>query len=252
VTLGDDGSATVESRGQHYEVSADGACICPDAQHRGITCKHALAVQIHSLASASLRLGGDHRYVPTPAADEPRVQGWQPTPKTSARWDVHEAPASACFKCRVGGVELLYTLRGVDDAELVRRITATLPTLHDVMDAYDAHTAARDTATSAPQPPLAVTVPAAPVTPTQPDLQTLVQQAVATALAQAPACPSANAAPSAPAPDDQQTGFCSLHQTAMTLHTDPASGDTWYRHYCDETQRYCKGARPARRHGHRR
>ena len=38
----------------------------------------------------------------------------------SHAWDVHEAPASACFKFRVGTMELLYTLRGVDDAELQR------------------------------------------------------------------------------------------------------------------------------------
>jgi hypothetical protein len=153
VTLEDAGSATVESRGKHYEVAVDGACTCPDAQHRGTTCKHALAVQIHSLASASLRPGGDHRHTPTaaptPAAYAPRGQGWQPTPQTSARWDVHEAPASACFKFRVGGVELLYTLRGVDDAELVRRMAATLPTLHDVMDAYEARTAQREAALAA-------------------------------------------------------------------------------------------------------
>jgi hypothetical protein len=60
------------------------------------------------------------------------------------------------------------------------------------------------------------------------------------------------AVPHGPAPDDQQTGFCSLHQAAMTEHTDPATGDTWYSHYCDETQRYCKGVRPPRRNGSRR
>ncbi len=47
VTVADEGSATVESRGKHYEVQADGRCDCPDAQHRGATCKHALAVQLH-------------------------------------------------------------------------------------------------------------------------------------------------------------------------------------------------------------
>ena len=34
VTLEDDGSATVESRGTHYEVQADGACACPDARQQ--------------------------------------------------------------------------------------------------------------------------------------------------------------------------------------------------------------------------
>ena len=255
VTLEDDGSASVESRGTQYAVSADGACACPDAQHRGATCKHTLAVQIHFLASASLRPGGDHRHAPTaptPAAETPTGQGWQPTPKTSARWDVHEAPASACFKFRVGGVELLYTLRGVDDAELVRRITTTLPTLHDVMDACEAHAeqrqAAREEAQAAPVPP-----PAA----SPPDLHALVQQAVAAVLAQAQersnghASPPPPAAPSASEPDDQQTGVCSLHQTPMEQRTDPTSGDTWYSHYDDETQRYCKGAKRPRRTGRR-
>ena len=252
VTLEDDGFATVESRGKHYEMQADGACDRPDAQHRGTTCKHVLAVQIHSLASASLRPDGDHRHAhsaePTPTTDAPRGQGWQPRPKTSARWDVHEAHASACFKFRVGGVELLYTLRGVDDAELVRRITATLPTLHDVMDACDAHAAqrdaAREAALAAPMaPPASAAVPAL----TQSDLQKLVQQAVAAAPAQAPARPSANGqatppppppAPSAPAPDDQQTGFCSLHELLMQRHQNDRG--VWYSHKLS-TGAYCKG-----------
>ena len=66
-----------------------------------------------------------------------------------------------------------------------------------------------------------------------------------------PAPPSNGTAPSAPAPDDQQTGFCSLHQAEMTQHTDPASGDTWYSHYLEDAQRYCKGVRPHRRNGRR-
>jgi hypothetical protein len=162
VTLEDDGFAMVESRGKRYEVQADGTCACPDAQHRGVTCKHTLAVQIHALAAAALCPDGTPPLAPaatpSPATEAPRPRGWQPTPPTSARWAVHEAPTSACFKFRVGGVELLYTLRGVDDAELVRRITTTLPTLHAVMDACAARVAQRDAAPEA--------VPAAPPVPT--------------------------------------------------------------------------------------
>jgi hypothetical protein len=243
VTLEADGSATVESRGKHYEVPADGACACQDAQHRGTPCKHVLAVQMHSLASASLRPGGDHRHAPTAAA-EPRGQGWQPTPKTSAGWDVHEAPASACFKFRVGSLELLYTLRGVDDAELLRRMAATLPTLQEVMAVCEDRAAQRVAAPTAP----------APATPAQPDLQALVQQAVAAVLAQAQERPSANGhasppppppvapratpAPSAPEPDDQQTGFCSLHELHMKRHHNERG--TWYSHKLP-TGAYCKG-----------
>jgi hypothetical protein len=245
VTLEDDGFATVESRGKHYQVQADGSCDCPDAEHRGATCKHALAVQIHYLASAGLRPGGDHRQAPTatPSASSPRAS--QPPAPTSARWNVHEAPASACVKFRVGHLELLYTLRGVDDAELLQRMTATLPTLHDLMEACEARAATP--APSQPTPP-----EPASAAPLQPDMPALLQAALAEVLAKAQARTSANGhatapAPSAPTPDDQQTGFCSIHQVEMTLRGE--SPDTWHSHWLEDEQRYCKGARPKRRNG---
>lgn len=248
VTLEDDGFATVESRGKHYEVQADGSCACPDAQHRGATCKHALAVQIHYLASAGLRPGGDHRQAPTavPSAPTPRVS--QPPARPSAGWAVREAPASACFKWRVGSVELLYTLRGVDDAELLQRMAATLPQLHALLATCDAPAPSAASQPTPPEPP--------PAAPPQPDMPTLLHAALAEVLAQAQARTNGHAsrngaAPSAASPDDQQTGVCSLHQAAMTQHSDPASGDTWYSHYLEDTQRYCKGARPSRRNGRR-
>jgi hypothetical protein len=154
---------------------------------------------------------------------------------------------------------LLYTLRGVDDVELQRRITATLPTLQDIIEACEERAAQRAAAREA-QAAQAQQAPAAAVPSA--DLQALMQQALQQALAaqangQAPgtpppAPPSNGTASSAPAPDDQQTGFCSLHQAAMTRHTDPDSGDTWSSHYLEDEQRYCKGARPTRRNGHRR
>jgi hypothetical protein len=245
VTLEDDGFATVESRGKHYQVQADGSCECPDAQHRGATCKHALAVQIHYLASAGLRPGGDHRQAPT----APPSAASQPPAPTSATWNVHEAPASACWKFRVGSLELLYTLRGVDDAELLQRMTATLPMLHAMLAACEA----RATAPSQPLPP-----EPPPAAPPQPDMPALLQAALAEVLAKAQARTSANGyasrngtAPSAASPDDQQTGVCSLHQEAMEQRTDAASGDTWYSHYLEDAQRYCKGARPQQRRSRR-
>jgi len=172
---------------------------------------------------------------------------------------VHEAPASACFKFRVGTMELLYTLRGVDDAELQHRMTATLPTLQEVIEACEERAAQRAAAREAAQAAQAQPAPQAPPAP-QPtsapaDLQTLIQQAVQQALAaQAngaapgtppPAAPSNGTAPSGAAPDDQQTGFCSLHQVQMTLRGE--SPDTWHSHWLEDEQRYCKGARPNRR-----
>jgi hypothetical protein len=146
-------------------------------------------------------------------------------------------------------------MRATDDAELHTRVQAFVPTFREVVAALDALQVEREAAKAAPAVP--PRPPAAPAALPQADLQALVQQAVQQALAaaaangQAPSTPPP-AAPSGTAPDDQQTGFCSIHQAEMTQHTDPASGDTWYSHYLEDAQRYCKGARPSRRNGHRR
>jgi hypothetical protein len=271
VTLHADGSASVQSGKQTYTLAPD--CPCADAKHRTELCKHTLAVELHrravelfhGSAAAPAPASSATPAAPSvslPAAAAPPVA--LPSAPASHAWDVHEAPASACFKFRVGSMELLYTLRGIDDAELQRRITATLPTLQDIMEACEERAAQRVVAREAAQ--AARTAQAQPVQPApasaSADLQALLQQAVQQALAvqangQAPgtppaAPPSTGTAPSGAAPDDQQTGVCSLHQAAMTRHTDPDSGDTWSSHYLEDEQRYCKGARPTRRNGHRR
>jgi hypothetical protein len=273
VTLHADGTASVQSGKQTYTLAPE--CPCADAKHRTELCKHTLAVELHRRALAVVE-GTAPAASPAPpapsasqaaaAAAPPAALPSAPSAPASHAWDVHEAPASACFKFRVGNMELMYTLRGIDDAELQRRITATLPTLQEVIEACEERAAQRAAAREAAQAAQAQPAPQAPPAP-QPtsapaDLQTLLQQAVQQALAaQAngqspstppPAPPSNGAAPSSAAPDDQQTGFCSLHQAAMTRHTDPDSGDTWYSHYLEDEQRYCKGARPNRRNGHRR
>jgi hypothetical protein len=146
----------------------------------------------------------------------------------------------------------------VSDAELLQRIAATLPTLQDVIGTCEDRTAQREAAReAAPAAPAAPTVPPAPAAaavpapPAQPDLQALVQQALQQVLAQVHERPNGHPspAPSAPTPDDQATGVCSLHQAAMERRTDPESGDTWYSHYDDAAQRYCKGAKLPRRNG---
>jgi hypothetical protein len=126
VTLQADGSASVQSGKQTYTLAPD--CPCADAKHRTELCKHTLAVELHRRAVALFH-GTDVEPVPTssatPAAPSAR-QAAEATPPLAAlpsapasqAWDVHEAPASACFKFRVGNMELLYTLRGIDDTEL--------------------------------------------------------------------------------------------------------------------------------------
>jgi hypothetical protein len=268
VVLEDDGVATVTSGATHYTVQADGTCNCPDYTKRHAPCKHVLAVLIHVKAQALLAPSpSDAAQPPVPApsastAPTPAPTTRQATPRSSAAWDVREAPVSSCFKIRVGALEWTHTMRARDDAELQTRLQAFLPTFRAITAALEALHAEREAAKAAPA--RAAQAPAAPPAEV---LQQAVAQAVQQALAaqahangqahgQAhgtppPAPPSNGTAPSGAAPDDQQTGVCSLHQAAMTQHTDPASGDTWYSHYCEETQRYCKGARSTRRNGRR-
>src|SRR5262245_49255841 len=101
VALADDGYALVTSGTKRYQVQADGTCDCPDAQHRGVPCKHVLAVLIHAraqeLVAPSPSPAKAAAAAEPPAAPKPTRQ---PKPRHSAAWDVHEAPVSSCFKIR--------------------------------------------------------------------------------------------------------------------------------------------------------
>jgi hypothetical protein len=65
-----------------------------------------------------------------------------PAPST-ARWPISEAPASLNIKLRVGNMELMYTMRDVDDLKLQRRATMSLPWLQDILHGCEANLAAR-------------------------------------------------------------------------------------------------------------
>ena len=264
VEVEDDGFAVVTSGTKLYHVQADGTCDCPDYQHRGSTpCKHVLAVLIHAraqeLVAPSPSPAPPTAAASTPApAPTPTKPTRQAKPRHSAAWDVHEAPVSSCFKIRVGAFEWTHTMRATDDAELHTRVQAFVPTFRDIVAALDALQAEREAAKAAPAVPAQLpAAPAAPATLPQADVQALVQQAVQQALAAAngqatpppQAPPSTSTALSAPTPDDQQTGFCSIHQVQMTLRGE--SPDTWHSHWLEDEQRYCKGVRPNRRNGRR-
>jgi hypothetical protein len=189
VALADDGYALVTSGTKRYQVQADGVCDCPDYQHRGMPCKHVLAVLIHARAqelvapspSSTPAAAASSMLAQAPAPTKPPRQA---TPRHSAAWDVHEAPVSSCFKIRVGAFEWTHTMRATDDAELHTRVQAFVPTFRAIVAALDALQAERDAAKAAPVP-----LPPAPATPApalpQADLQALVQQAVQQALAAA-------------------------------------------------------------------
>ena len=211
VTLQTDGTASVQSGKQTYTLSPE--CTCGDAKNRTELCKHTLAVELHRRALAlfhgtAAESAPTAAPAPTPAAPSATLPvaaaaplpAAAPSAPASHAWDVHEAPASACFKFRVGTMELLYTLRGVDDAELQRRITATLPTLQEVIEACEERAAQQAAAREA--------------------------QAAQAQQALAAANGHASSPAQEPAEDDQETGFCSLHRVAMNAHEDPETGDT--------------------------
>jgi hypothetical protein len=256
VEVEDDGFAVVTSDAKLYHVQADGSCDCPDYHNRRTPCKHVIAVLIHTRAqelvapspSSAPTAAAARTPAPAPTTTKPTRQA---KPRHSAAWDVHEAPVSSCFKIRVGAFEWTHTMRATDDAELHTRVQAFVPTFRDIVAALDALQAEREAAKAAPALP-----PAAPATLPQADLQALVQQAVQQALAAAngqapstppPAPPSQSPALSGATPDDQQTGFCSIHQVQMTLRGE--SPETWHSHWLEDEQRYCKGVRPNRRNG---
>ncbi|MGE3537850.1 MAG: SWIM zinc finger family protein, partial [Candidatus Tectimicrobiota bacterium] len=237
-------------------VQADGLCACPDATHRGVPCKHRLAVHLHQQALAQLAPSASP--APPPMAPTPQAatqEAGPQRPPSADRWDVKEAPASACLRLRVGELEILYTMRDITDAELTSRVQHLLPWVQDLLDqARERHAhldAARQSRETAPTPPAVPPLPPPPIPPPSvpTDLQALLQQAVQQALAAqangSGTTPANGTASSAPALDDQQTGFCSLHQVPMAQKQN-ARG-IFYGHWLAAEQRHCNGRRAGRR-----
>jgi hypothetical protein len=247
VTLHADGTASVQSGNQTYTLAPE--CPCADAKHRPEFCKHSLAVELHRRALALLAgTAPTPASTPTPAAPSPSQAPAAPLPAApsalaSNAWDVHEAPASACFKFRVGNLELMYTLRGIDDDELQRRITAPLPTLQEVIEACEERAAQRATAReaqAAPAPPGPQAPPAPQPTSAPADLQTLIQQAVQQALnGQARGTPPPAPPSTGPAAATGGAPFCHVHQAPLELRTNDRG--SWWSHWVASEKRYCKG-----------
>src|SRR6266850_1888580 len=169
---------TPSSRCPLYHLDADGACHCPDAHHRGVPCKHRLAMQIHQQALAQLAPSAAApraATAPPATAQDPR----QGRPPSADRWEVTEAPASCCLRLRIGELELMYTMRDVSDAELTSRVQHLVPWVQDVLDqARERHAhldALRQQREAASAGPTAVPQPPSPTPPA--DLQALIQQA---------------------------------------------------------------------------
>jgi len=116
VTLHPDGTARVQSDGSSYHINGD--CPCDDAQYRTKYCKHYLAVELHKIALDLMHTSQNHPIVPeSPTSPQP----------SSSHWQVQEAPASCTLKFQVSGVDVLYTMRDVNDDALFARIKRILP-----------------------------------------------------------------------------------------------------------------------------
>src|SRR5215831_14160662 len=146
VTLPEEGeqfSAVVRSGNNVYQVDTRLlTCPCADYQKHVQACKHLLAAEIHLGA-----LGLLPPSAPAPAVAEESAPVQEPAPMTlvpsTARWPISEAPASLNIKLKIGNMELMLTMRDVDDLKLQRRATMSLPWLQDILRGCEAHLAAR-------------------------------------------------------------------------------------------------------------
>jgi hypothetical protein len=137
VTLHGDGTATVNSNGHPYEIVDE--CPCEDSRRRSPYCKHYLAVQL--LQHTMKRLSQGHN------------GGTPPAPPSSQVWAVNEAPASCCLKFKIDGIEVLYTMRDVDDHTLFPRVKQMLTRLQDKIGQTSAETHSPEASGMAMEPP---------------------------------------------------------------------------------------------------
>ena len=174
-----DGTANVRSDERCHIVTGD-SCTCEDHTHRHITCKHIIAVAIYARTAALLN-GSSDAPANAPPENAPR----------SAAWDVHEAPVSCNLKLRVGQIELMYTMRDVNDGALQTRLKDVLPRIQAMQDDACERKAERPADRAE--------------TPAQPEaIQRYVEQALQQALA-------ANGAPQARSATNGDTPNCPEH-----------------------------------------
>src|SRR6266704_3575680 len=233
VSLPEDGeelSAVVRSGSNLYQVDTRLlTCTCADYQKHLQACKHLLAVEVHL---GALGLAAP---VPEPSAAVPEPSAAVPS---TASWPISEAPASLNIKLKVGNMELMYTMRDVDDLKLQRRATMSLPWLTDILHGCEANLAARQQEAEEERKVQ------------QRSLDEQIAAAVAAAMkAQTTGSPTGNGARKPPAPpalepaNDTDPSWCAIHTCAMEQHSNERG--TWWSHYLGTDahgkRRYCKG-----------
>ena len=135
VTLHDDGTATVVSNDHTYDLVD--TCTCEDSRRRSPSCKHVLAVQLLNRTTRHLASGqngnGTQDVSSVPSA-----------PARSQAWAVSEAPASCCLKFKIDGIEIMYTMRDIDDNALFPRVKQVLARLQEKIGQTGAETPRHD------------------------------------------------------------------------------------------------------------
>src|SRR5713101_2885519 len=246
VTLPDDGqalSAVVRSSSNLYQVDTRLlTCTCADYQKHLQACKHLLAVEVHL---GALGLAGLTYEPLNPPATAPAITTSLPAPApTTASWPISEAPASLNIKLKVGNMEIMLTMRDVDDLKLQRRATMSLPWLQEILHGCEANLAARQQEAERHRQQAEKERQAQARS-----LDEQIAAAVAAAM-QAQTAASSNGQrqhtpPEAPAQlaaaqDAKDSSWCPKHQVTMRWHDGNARGPGWFSHQRDDGT-YCKG-----------
>src|SRR5262252_10755824 len=251
VTLPEDGeqlSATVRSGTNLYQVDTRLlTCTCADYQKHLQACKHLLATEIHI---GALGLAGCAEEPLNPPALEPAITtSLPPAAPTTASWPISEAPASLNIKLKIGNMEIMYTMRDVDDLKLQRRATMSLPWLQDILHGCEATLAARQqeaerTLQQAEEErqaqarsldeQIAAAVAAAMQAQTSRNNGQNPQLRTAAAASQPPDAEGLTSAP------DHDPSWCPTHQVTMRWHDGNARGPGWFSHQLADGS-YCKG-----------
>ena len=141
VTLPEDGeqlSAVVRSGNNIYQVDTRLlTCTCADYQKHLQACKHLLAIGNPPGGAGPGRAVPEE---PAPMRGAGATRGVSPSYRHLAH---REAPASLNIQLKVGNMQLMYTMRDVDDLKLQRRATMSLPWLTDILHGCEANLAAR-------------------------------------------------------------------------------------------------------------
>ena len=168
---------------------------------------------------------------------------------STADWPISEAPASLNIKLKVGNMEVMYTMRDVDDPEAARRATMSLPWLQEILHGCEADLAAREQEAERRRQQaeeerqaqarsldeqIAAAVAAAMKAQTSRNNGQNPQQRTAAA---PPQPPDADGLASA---HDHEPSWCPKHQVTMRWHDGNARGPGWFSHQLADGS-YCKG-----------